>query len=319
MCSNARSVRSVQRSNASRAEGRQVREERLVAVLRVAREAAVDAAALLRQIGAAPMQDRQDVDHPVPRMQMGLHGVRQRHARVGAELRVLLRGVEPHVAARHDPQHVVRVQGDVPLHVARPVLQDVLVVAAQRRRDRRVHVAVPFGRAVVAHRVAHHHHLGDRRVRQVEQGAGDAVRALAQPHLHRPGRAPVDPLRERRPAQVQPRLAMGLPHASGGGSLSARFRPDATLHVHQPFVGFPHRVQVAGRDDPAHDQIALIQEAVTIDLPFAHAVSFPVAGLAGQRRPPAARTRDDEPERDCSEPVLEPFSDDCRPSPPGTP
>ena len=130
--------------------GRQVREERLVAVLRVAREAAVDAAALLRQIGAAPVQDRQDVDHPVPGLQMGLHGVRQRHARVGAELRVLLRGVEPHVAAGHHPQHVVRVQGDVPLHVARPVLQDVLVVAAQRRRDRRVHVAVPFGRSMVA-------------------------------------------------------------------------------------------------------------------------------------------------------------------------
>ena len=258
---------------------RQVRQERLVAILRVAREAAVDAAPPLGQVGASPVQDRQDVDHAVARLQVGLHGVRQRHARVGAELRVLFRGVAPHVAAGHDPQHVVFVQGDVPLHVAGAVLQDVLVVVPQRRRDRRVHVAVPLGRPVVGYRVAHHHHLGYRRVRQIEQGAGHAMRALVQPDLHGPRRAAVDALRERPPAQVQPRLAVGHPHPPRGLAVRAGLRPDSALHVHQPLVSLAHRVQVAGRDYPAHDQVALLKEAAAVDPPFAHGVSFPRPAL----------------------------------------
>ena len=214
---------------------------------------------------AAPVQDRRDVDDAVAGTQMGLHGVRQRPAVVLQQEPVLAVGVDAHVRTRHDPQHVVVVQRDVPLNVGRPVLDDVVDVAAQGRGVDRVDVAVPVGRAVVAHRAAHHHQLGGARVLDTQQPVGHRAQPVAGPDLDRRRAAPVH-LRAELARQVQARLPRGLPHAAGRVAGCALGGPHRPLPLHEDLVGAAYLGESALLDHLRHDQIAVAQKALAIDV-----------------------------------------------------
>ena len=101
---------------------RQVLRVTQVLILREVAETAVNGAPQLCTVIAAPVEDGSDVDHAIAAIQMRLNTAGQRDTRIRQQLIVLLFGVNAPVAAGHDPQHIVIVEGDVPLNISRPIL-----------------------------------------------------------------------------------------------------------------------------------------------------------------------------------------------------
>ena len=243
----------------------QVRGERIVLPQRERREAAVHGATQPGAVVAAPVQDGRDVDHAVAGTQMGLHGPRKRAAVILQQQPVLLVGVHADVRARHDPQHVVVVERDVPLDVGGAVLDDVVDVAAQGCGVDRVNVAVPVGGAAVAHRAAHHHQLGGAGVLDAEQPVGHRAQPVAGPHLDRRRAATVD-LRAELPRELQARLRGGLPPAAGRIVGPTFVGPHRPLALHQDLVGAAHLRKPCRLDYLRHDQVSLAEKPLAIDV-----------------------------------------------------
>ena len=72
-------------------------------------------------------------DRRIPRIELRLHGVGQRHAVVLRELSVLLRGVEARVRAWHDVQHLVVIK----CHVCAQDTRDLFVRCSKPLGDKR--------------------------------------------------------------------------------------------------------------------------------------------------------------------------------------
>ena len=101
-------------------------------------------------IVASPVEDGQDVDNTVACGKVRLNAIGKGYTRVCPQHFVFLCGVEPCVAAGDDPQHIVIVKGEVPLHVSGAILNDVLYIALYRCPERWIEVAMPVGGAMVA-------------------------------------------------------------------------------------------------------------------------------------------------------------------------
>ena len=169
--------------------GEQLAAERAVAEM--------DDAPQLGAVVTGPVQDGVDIHHAVAGLELDLHPARERRAPVLPEFAVLLGRVQAAMTAGHDPQHVIVVQRDVPLYVARSIGQQVRLQASQRRLILRLDIAMPQIRPVVGHRIAHEKHRDWCRVGRAKRLAADAQRVLVQTELHRVGRRLVDPGLER--------------------------------------------------------------------------------------------------------------------------
>ncbi len=170
------------------------------------------------------------------------------------------------MAAGDDPEHIVVVKREVPLHVTGTGFQDVVGVAFQGGRIRGIHVPVPFGRAVVLLRAAHQHHFGESRVFITKELAAEAVHFLVQPDFHGRSGPFVDFMDQWGLVHLQARLPVAFPPASGRLVGSPLSNPDGFLVLDQDFIGFAKGVQVFDRNDVAHDQVTLFQESVSIDV-----------------------------------------------------
>ena len=77
------------------------------------------------RVEAAPVHDEIRVDDGVTRVEINLHTPGQLHQWIEQQLTALLLAVGAAVTARHEPQHIVVVEGDVPLYVARHVVLQI--------------------------------------------------------------------------------------------------------------------------------------------------------------------------------------------------
>ena len=170
------------------------------------------------------------------------------------------------MAAGHHPENAVVVERQIPLHVTRPILQDVFVVALQRRGVGRIEVAVPaamISRFVVPYRVAHEHHFGDSGVFHAQQAAADALHVLVQPTLDRADSLRIDLAGQR--LQIEAGLGTGLPGAAGRVLRSPLARPDHFLPLDEQFIGPPQVGQLMRRNDLPQDHISLFQKLIAVD------------------------------------------------------
>ena len=117
---------------------------------------------------------------------MGLDAVRQRDGWILLNLRILCRRIPASMTAGHHPEHVIVVERDVPLQVARTAFDDIIGVTLERCGFRGIEISVPtpvIRGAVVADGAAHEHHLGRCGVGYAQQGTADAVDIFGQPGL----------------------------------------------------------------------------------------------------------------------------------------
>ena len=196
------------------------------------------------------MPDEIGIDDAVSGIEGHGDAAGQRRLRVFGHLPLFGLGVDAQMAARHDPEHIVVVERDVPLHVARPVRAQIFSQAFHRSLGCGLKVAVPAGAAgVVVHGVAHQHHFGDSQLGRADKLLGDAQRALVQPQFNGIGSRSVDQLLYVR----EPRLLVGLPHAPRRIVRLALARPDCLLPFDEDLVALANRVQLFGRDHVAKD------------------------------------------------------------------
>ncbi len=76
---------------------------------------------------ATPMQDEIGIDDTIAGAEFDLQRPRQRTPGILGEVLVLLRRIGSPMTARHDPQHIVIVQCQIPLQVARTVGEQILL------------------------------------------------------------------------------------------------------------------------------------------------------------------------------------------------
>ena len=140
---------------------------------------------------------------------------------------ILLDGVDPTVAAGHDPVNVVVIKRNVEVQVNRAISQHILLQSNERAFGLRIDVTMPEPGAVLLHRVAHQEHAGWSNYFGIgHQATGDAKGGLVHEHLDQVRRRLIDDLVEV--------LDQGLKHPLGNtlrkaaadrcfGTLSQRF------------------------------------------------------------------------------------------------
>ena len=239
--------------------------------------AAVERAAQLGGVVAAPVDQEVAIDHTVPGPQLNRDTAGYLLHSVCRQLGVFLRGIQAPVAAGDHPQHVVIVQRHVPLGIAGAVLQEVGLEGFQRSHVYRMHVAVPAGTTrMIAHRAAHHHHLRHVRHRVTEQLAGNVESPVGNPEVL----DDVGGLLVNQPRSLHHHagLASRFPLAArwiAGLSLAC---PDDLLPLQDGLTAGAHGVELVRRNDPGDDQIALVHEQVSV---YAHVRTLPRGSLTG--------------------------------------
>ena len=226
---------------------------------------------------AAPVQDHVAVGDPVAGFELDRDAARHRRPGVEAPLRVLRPGVAAPVAARHHPQHVVVVEGDVPLQEGRPVGEHVLLQAAQRRQAGRGDVAVPAGashpdRGAAEH--GEHPRAGDRRP---HEPPADAHGGLPEAEVDDVGRRHVDDL-----VDGDAGLLCQLPLPARRVSRLALLPPDLLLALQQPLAAIAHARKLAAGDDSAEDDESLLEQFLRIGV---HPAAFTRRGCGRGRVP----------------------------------
>ena len=103
-------------------------------------EAAVERPPCLGRVTRTKVQQGKDVRDAVPCLEVHHHLVRQGRVVVGRQDAVLLVRERSDVGAPDDVEDVVVVERQVPLHVPRTVLDDIILVALERRAVRRVEI-----------------------------------------------------------------------------------------------------------------------------------------------------------------------------------
>ena len=167
------------------------------------------------------------------------------------------------MGAGDDPEDVVVVEGDVPLHVAWSVFEDVAAVGFSGGAVFGAEITVPVGTAVVFDGAAHQHHVGDRDIRFVEQLAVDVVQFAIKPTLDR-GRGGLIVLLTH-VADGQARLSAQFPLAAGRFIGCALLGPDRTLAIDKDLVALAQIIELIGRDQVADDHEAFFDELITVD------------------------------------------------------
>ncbi len=166
-----------------------------------------------------------------------------------------LRPCSPAVTLRHDPEHVVVVEGDVPLEITGRVVQQVVLETPQRRLVDGVYVPVPRRRSAVGHRVAHEHEPRVARGFRAHDAPADAHSVLVETEGHRIGRVPVH-----EGLEIQPGLVAGFPRSA---RWIARFPfpgPDIPLAVHHALEAVPQGTEpVRGNHPTKHDETVFEQ------------------------------------------------------------
>ena len=85
------------------------------------------------RVEAAPVHDEVRVNDGVTRAEINLHAPGQLHPWIEQQLTALLLVVGAAMTARHDPQHIVVVERDIPLHIARHIVLQIRLQPAERR------------------------------------------------------------------------------------------------------------------------------------------------------------------------------------------
>ena len=161
---------------------------------------------------------------------------------------------------RDNPEHVIIVEWDVPLDVARPVSLHVELQPLQRRIESRTCVPVPASGTAVANGTAHQEHCVQADVASSKELAA-CTPGLGKKEVESVGGGLVNQL-----VEDQAGLVMGLPDAAGRVVRPTVASPNLSLPVYQCLIAGPETVQLGRRDDIAQDDIALLLNFIGIDL-----------------------------------------------------
>ena len=241
--------------------------------------AQVDGAPGPGAVVATPVQDRVRIDHAVARVQFDLDAAGQRLPGILIQAAVLFVRVRSAVAFRYDPEHVVVVEGDVPLEVSGRVVQQVVLKTPKRRLVDGVYVPVPRRRPAVGHRVAHEHETRVARGFRVHDAPADAHGVLVEAESHRIGRIPVH-----EGFEMQPGLVAGFPLPAGRIVRFSFPGPDLPLAVHHALEAVPQGAEPVGGNHPSKHDESVFDQLTRIEMHVRITIKRCDAGRCPRRR-----------------------------------
>ena len=151
------------------------------------------------------------------------------------------------VALRQDPEYVVVVERDIPLHITRRVRQQICLHTAQGRLFSRTGVAVPIGITVVDQPATQRAAVYKSRIRVLQQLRADTKRRLAETE--------VDDISRLRGDRIQSytRLRTLIPIATAWIAVLALSNRARFFPIHHQLDGQPQILQFFRRHDILED------------------------------------------------------------------